>query len=133
MEIKLYKMDVKSTFLNGYLKEEEYQSQPPGFENHDFPIHVFKLDKALYGLKQAPRVWYECLSKILIDNDFQRGKVDNTLFLKSKGKQLLIVQVYVNDIIFGATNNDLCDEFSKLMKSEFEKSMMGDLNCFLGL
>jgi len=94
---------------------------------------VFKLDKALYGLKQAPRAWYERFSSFLIDNNFQRGKADNTLFFKSKGEHLLIVQVYVDDIIFGATNNDLCDEVSKLIKSEFEMSMMGELNFFLGL
>jgi len=133
MEIRLCQMDVKSAFLNGYLKEEVYVKQPPGFESHDFSNHVFKLDKALYGLKQAPRAWYERLLSFLIDNDFQRGKVDNTLFLKSKGEYLFIVQAYVDDIIFGATNNDLCNEFSKLMKSEFEMSMMGELNFFLGL
>jgi len=86
MEIKLYQMDVKSAFLNGYLKEEVYVSQPPGFQNRDLPNHVFKLDKALYCLKQAPRAWYERLSKFLIDNGFRRGKVDNTLFVKSKGE-----------------------------------------------
>ena len=133
MGIKLYQMDVKSAFLNGYLKEEVYVSQPPGFENQEFPDYVFKLDKALYGLKQAPRAWYERLSTFLIENGFHRGKVDNTLFLKSKGEHLLIVQVYVDDIIFGATHNDLCDGFSTLMKSEFEMSMMGELNFFLGL
>jgi len=84
-------------------------------------------------LKQAPTAWCERLSKFLIDNVFQRGKVDNTLFLKPKGKQLLIVQVYVDDIIFRSTNSDLCDKFSKLMGSEFEMSMMGELNFFLGL
>jgi len=132
MEIKLYQIDIKSAFLNGYLKKEVYISQPPCFDNHDFPNHVFKLDKALYGLKQAPKVWYERLSKFLIDNGFQRGKADNTLFLKSKGEHLLIVQVYVNDIIFSATNSDLCDNFSKLMRSEFKMNMMGELNFFLG-
>jgi len=133
MEIKLYQMDVKSAFLNGYLKEEVYVSQPPGFKVHDFPNHVFKLDKVLYGLKQASSAWYGCFSKFLIDNSFQWGKVDNILFLKSKGEHLLIVQVYVDDIIFGATNSDLCDVLSKLMRSEFEMSMMGKLNFFLGL
>jgi len=73
------------------------------------------------------------LLNFLLENDFRRGKVDNTLFLKSKGEHLLIVQVYVNDIIFGATHNDLCNEFSKMMRSEFEMSMMGELNFFLGL
>ena len=91
MEIKLYQMEVKSAFLNGYLKEEVYIKQPPGFESHDFSNHVFKLDKALYGLKQTPRAWYERLSSFLIENDFQRGKIDNTLFMKSKGEHLLIV------------------------------------------
>ena len=91
MDFKLYQMDVKSAFLNGYLKEEVFVSQPPGFDNHDLPNHVFKLDKALYGLKQAPRAWYERLSKFLIDNGFQKGKVDNTLFLKPKGEHFLIV------------------------------------------
>jgi len=91
MEIKLYQMDVKSALLNGYLKEEVYVSQPPGFENHDFLNRVFKRDKALYSLKQAPRAWYESLSNFLIENGFQRGKVDNTLFIKSKGEHLLIV------------------------------------------
>ena len=133
MGIKLYQMDVKSAFLNGYLKEEVYVKQPPGFENGDFPNHVFKLDKALYGLKQAPRAWYERLSSFLLENDFRRGKVDNTLFLKSKGEHLLIVQVYVDDIIFGATHHDLCNDFSNMMRSEFEMSMMGELNFFLGL
>jgi len=91
MEFKLYQMNVKSAFLNGYLKEEVYVMQPPGFENNELPNHVFKLDKALYGLKQAPRAWYEQLSNFLLKNDFRRGKVDNTLFLKSKGEHLLIV------------------------------------------
>jgi len=85
MEFKLYQMDVKSEFLNGYLREEVYVMQPPGFESNEFPNHVFKLDKALYGLKQAPRAWYERLSNFLLENNFRRGKVDNTLFLKSKG------------------------------------------------
>ena len=97
------------------------------------PNHVFKLDKALYGLKQAPRAWYERLSNFLSENGFRRGKVDNTLFLRIKGEHLLIVQVYVDDIIFGATHGNLWNEFSKMMRSEFEMSMMGELNFFLGL
>ena len=98
-----------------------------------FSNHVFKINKALYGLKQAPRAWYERLSNFLLENDFRRGKVDNTLFLKTKEEHLLIVQVYVDDIIFGATHENLCNEFSKMMRSEFEMSMMGELNFFLGL
>jgi len=91
MKFKLYQMDVKNAFLNGCLKEEVYVMQPPRFENNEFPNHVFKLDKALYGLKQAPGAWYERLSNFLLKNGFRRDKVDNTLFLKTKGEHLLIV------------------------------------------
>ena len=126
-------MDVKSAFLNGYIEEEVYVEQPPGFESIEFPNHIFKLSKALYGLKQALRAWYERLSKFLIENNFVRGKVDTTLFTKEKDNELLIVQIYVDDIIFGSTNSFLCEEFSKIMQGEFEMSLMGELNYFLGL
>ncbi|XP_022639218.1 uncharacterized protein LOC111242059, partial [Vigna radiata var. radiata] len=126
-------MDVKSAFLNGFIKEEVYVSQPPGFEDFKFPDHVYKLKKALYGLKQTPRSWYERLSTFLIDNDFSRGKVDSTLFTKKVVKHILIVQVYVDDIIFGSTDDSLCEEFAEIMQGEFEMSMMGELNFFLGL
>ncbi|KAM6587476.1 hypothetical protein CsatA_010081 [Cannabis sativa] len=129
----LYQMDVKIAFLNGYIMEEVYVSQPPGFQNHKYPNHVYKLKKALYGLKQALRAWYERLSTFLISNGFSMGKADNTLFIKRKSKDIIIVQIYVDDIIFGATNDALCEEFSKCMHSEFEMSMMGELNFFLGL
>ena len=87
--------------------EEVYVAQLPGFENHDFPNHVFKLSKVLYGLKQAPRAWYDRLSKFLNDNGFTRRKIDNTLFVKTKNHDMLIVQIYVDDIIFGATNENM--------------------------
>jgi len=131
--IKLFQMDVKSAFLYGFLNEEVFVRQPPGFENIEKPNHVFKLTKALYGLKQAPRAWYERLSIFLLKNSFSRGKIDTTLFRKTDKNDLLIVQVYVDDIIFGATNETMCDDFSKLMESEFEMSMMGELKFFLGL
>jgi hypothetical protein len=130
---KLFQMDVKSAFLNGFLNEEVYVHQPPGFKDEHKPNHVFKLTKALYGLKQAPRAWYERLSTFLLDNGFSRGKIDTTLFRKTNDQDLLIVQVYVDDIIFGATNEKMCEEFSNLMQSEFEMSMMGELRFFLGL
>lgn len=104
-----------------------------GFENVDLPNHVFKLDKALYGLKQAPRAWYERLSKFLLDNGLKRGWIDNTLFMKAWGWNLLIIQIYVDNIIFGATTTSHCDEFARRMSSEFEICMMGELNFFLGL
>ncbi|XP_075106756.1 uncharacterized protein LOC142179781 [Nicotiana tabacum] len=130
---KVTLMDVKSAFLNGYLEDEVFVKQPPRFESEVFSYYVFKLDKALYGLKQAPRAWYERLSKFLLANNFVRGKVDNTLFLRSRGKNILIVQVYVDDIIFGVTNKAMCKEFTEMMGNEFEMSMMGELNFFLGL
>ena len=128
--IKLFQMDVKSAFLNGFLNEEVYVHQPPGFENTNKPNHVFKLTKALYGLKQAPRAWYERLSTFLIKNDFSRGKIDTTLLRKDNKTNFLIVQIYVDDIIFGSTNEKMCDDFSNLMQSDFEMSMMGELRFF---
>ena len=97
-------MDVKSDFLNGDLKEEVYVKQPPEFEDIELLNHVFKLNKALYGLKQAPRAWYDRLSKFLLKNGFKRGKIDNTFFLMKMEQELLIIQIYVDDIIFGATS-----------------------------
>ncbi|KAH9658405.1 hypothetical protein KPL70_023484 [Citrus sinensis] len=129
----LYQMDIKSAFLNGYIMEEVYVKQPPGFENEKFPDHVYKLSKALYGLKQAPRAWYDRLKNFLLDNDFSMGKADTTLFVKHKNQDILIVQIYVDDIIFGSTNELLCKDFSSCMSQEFEMSMMGELKYFLGL
>jgi hypothetical protein len=129
---KLYQMDVKSTFLNGPIKEEVYVEQPPGFESEGYPNHVYKLHKALYGLKQAPRAWYECLRDFLIENGFRIGKADSTLFTRKMGKYLFVCQIYVDDIIFGSTNKSFCDEFSKIMTDRFEMSMMEILTFFLG-
>ncbi len=125
-------MNVKSAFLNGFIVEEVHVEQPPGFENHEFPNHVFKLSKALYGLKQELRAWYEWLSGFLIEKCFTRGKLDITLFLMFDRKDMLFVQIYVDDIIFGSTNENLCKDFSKTMQDEFEMSMMGKLKFFLG-
>ncbi|KAK2451190.1 putative mitochondrial protein [Trifolium repens] len=131
--ITLHQMDVKSAFLNGVISEEVYVKQPPGFEDLKNPDYVFKLKKSLYGLKQAPRAWYERLSNFLLENGFQKGQIDNTLFRKTTKKDILIIQIYVDDIIFGSTNASLCKNFSKLMQDEFEMSMMGELKFFLGI
>jgi len=87
----------------------------------------------LYGLKQAPKSLYERLSNFLVSHDYRRGKVNPTLFIKECKKNIFVVQIYVDDIIFGSTNNDLCQEFAKIMQGEFEMSMMGELTFFLGL
>jgi hypothetical protein len=129
---KLYQMNVKSAFLNGPIKEEVYVEQPPGFEDSEYPSHVYKLSKALYGLKQAPRTWYECLRNFLITNGFKVGKADSTLFTKTIAKDLFICQIYVDAIIFGATNKSSCEDFSRIMIQKLEMSMMGELKYFLG-
>ncbi|GJZ99939.1 retrovirus-related pol polyprotein from transposon TNT 1-94 [Tanacetum coccineum] len=131
MNFIFYQMDVKSAFLNGKLKEEVYVKQPPGFESNEFPNHVCKLEKALYRLKQAPRAWYETLSTFLIEHKFVRGKIDNTLFVYKTQTDVILVQIYVDDIIFGSTNIKLCKQFAKLMTQRYEMSMMGVLTYFL--
>jgi hypothetical protein len=130
---KLYQMDVKSAFLNGVLQEEVYVEQPKGFQDPHHPHHVYKLKKALYGLKQAPRAWYERLTTYLLAKGFTRGQADRTLFIRKQGTHKLIAQIYVDDIIFGANLDSLAHEFSEEMKQEFEMSMIGELNYFLGL
>ncbi|GJX91865.1 putative ribonuclease H-like domain-containing protein [Tanacetum coccineum] len=133
LQFKLQKMDVKSAFLYGKIEEEVYVCQPPGFEDPDFPDKVYKVEKALYGLHQAPKAWYETLSTYLLDNGFQRGKIDKTLFIRRHKGDILLVQVYVDDIIFGSTNKKLCVAFEKLMHEKFQMSSTGELTFFLGL
>ncbi|GJV19314.1 uncharacterized mitochondrial protein-like protein [Tanacetum coccineum] len=126
-------MDVKSAFLYGKIEEEVYVCQPPGFEDLDFPDRVYKVEKALYRLHQAPRAWYETLSTYLLDNRFQRGKIDKTLFIRRVKSDILLVQVYVDDIIFGSTKKSLCIEVEKMMHKKFQMSSMGELTFFIGL
>jgi hypothetical protein len=130
---KLYQMDVKSAFLNGVLEEEVYVRQRLGFESEKYSHWVYKLNKALYGLKQAPRAWYGRLRGFLFERGFERGKVDQTLFLLRQGRDILIVHVYVDDIVFGGSSNSLVARFAEDMSREFEMSMMGELQFFLGL
>ncbi|GJU90599.1 putative ribonuclease H-like domain-containing protein [Tanacetum coccineum] len=129
----VYQMDVKSVFLYGTIKEEVYVCQPPSFEDPQFFDKVYKVEKALYGLHQAPRAWYETLSTYLIKNGFIRGTIDKTLFKKKDKCDILLVQVYVDDIIFGSTKKSMCDEFEGLMQKRFQMSSMGELTFFLGL
>ncbi|GJT17576.1 putative ribonuclease H-like domain-containing protein [Tanacetum coccineum] len=127
------KMDVKSAFLYGTIEEEVYVCQPPSFEDPQFPDKVYKVEKALYGLHQAPRAWYETLSTYLLENGFRRGTIDKTLFIKKDKGDILLVQVYVDDIIFGSTKKSLCVEFEQMMHKRFQMSSMGELTFFLGL
>nr|GEV92846.1 retrovirus-related Pol polyprotein from transposon TNT 1-94 [Tanacetum cinerariifolium] len=125
-------MDVKTAFMNGILREEVYVSQPDGFVDKDNP-NAYKLKKAIYGLKQAPRVWYDLLLQFLLSRDFSKGTVDPTLFIRRQGKDILLVQIYVYDIIFASITPELCDKFSKIICSKFKMSMIGKISFFLGL
>ncbi|GJU87916.1 retrovirus-related pol polyprotein from transposon TNT 1-94 [Tanacetum coccineum] len=129
----IYQMDVKTEFLNGLLKEEVYVAQPDGFVDPDHPDKVYRLRKALYGLKQAPRAWYDELSNFLMSKGFTKGTIDPTLFTIRYGEDILLVQIYVDDIIFGSTNPKFSKRFEKLMHSRFEMSLMGEMKFFLGL
>nr|GFB71192.1 hypothetical protein [Tanacetum cinerariifolium] len=129
----IYKMDVKMAFLNGPMKEEVYVSQPDAFVDPDHPENVYRLRKALYGLKQAPRAWYDELSKFLTSKGFTKGTIDPTLFTIRYGEDILLVQIYVDDIIFGSTNFKYTKRFEKLMHSRFEMSLMGEMKFFLRL
>ncbi|GJY53499.1 retrovirus-related pol polyprotein from transposon TNT 1-94 [Tanacetum coccineum] len=114
MNMIVYQMDVKTAFLNGILREEVYVSQPDGFVDQDNPNHMYKLKKALYGLKQAPHVWYDLLSKFLLSHEFSKGTMDPTLFIRRQGKDILLVQIYVDDIIFADPVDTPMVEKSKL-------------------
>ncbi|GJW06158.1 retrovirus-related pol polyprotein from transposon TNT 1-94 [Tanacetum coccineum] len=127
MNMTVYQMDVKTAFLNGILCEEVYVNQSDGFVDPDNPNHVYRLKKALYGLKQAPRAWYDLLSSSLQSQDFSKGTVDPTLFIRREGKDMLLVQIYVDDIIFASTTPELCDKFAEIMCSKFKMSMMESL------
>ncbi|GJX81857.1 putative ribonuclease H-like domain-containing protein, partial [Tanacetum coccineum] len=133
MGFTVYQMDVKSAFLYGTIEEEVYVHQPPGFVDHVHPNKVYKVIKALYGLHQAPKAWYETLSSFLMENGFRRGTIDKTLFIKKKKSDIMLVQVYVDDIIFGSTKKSLCTEFEDCMHKRFQMSSMGELTFFLGL
>ncbi|GJT17200.1 putative ribonuclease H-like domain-containing protein [Tanacetum coccineum] len=133
MGFTIYQMDVKSTFLYGTIEEQVYVHQPPGFVDPAHPNKVYKVIKALYGLHQAPRAWYETLSSFLMENSFRRGTIDKTLFIKKKKSDIMLVQVYVDDIIFGSTKKSMCTEFEDCMHKRFQMSSMGELTFFLGL
>ncbi|GKF10719.1 retrovirus-related pol polyprotein from transposon TNT 1-94 [Tanacetum coccineum] len=129
----IYQMDVKTAFLNGLLKEEVYVAQPDGFVYPDHPEKGYRLRKSLYGLKQAPRAWYDELSNFLMSKGFTKGIIDPTLFMIKYGEDILLVQIYVDDIIFGSTNPKFSKRFEKLMHGRFEMSLMGEMKFFLGL
>jgi hypothetical protein len=108
---KLYQMDVKSVFLNGVIQENVYVRQPRGFESTKYPNRVYKFSKALYGLKQASRAWYGRLKTFLLEHGYVMGSIDKTLFTLNHGTNFLLVQIYVDDIIFGGPSHTLVSRF----------------------
>ena len=133
LKFKLYQIDLKTAFLNGFLKEDVYMAQPKGLIDPHFPNHVLYLKKTLYGLKQALRAWYDQLTQYLVSHGFTKGKVDQTFFIKREDDELIVTQVYVDYIIFQSTKDELAHSFLKLMQVEFEMSMIGELTHFLSL
>ncbi|GKA33598.1 putative ribonuclease H-like domain-containing protein [Tanacetum coccineum] len=133
MGFPVYQMDVKSAFLYDTIEEEVYVHQPLGFVDPAYPHKVYKVVKALYGLHQTPRAWYETLSSFLLENGFRKGTIDKTLFIKKNKSDIMLVQVYVDDIIFGSTKQSMCTEFEDCMHKRFQMSSMGELTFFLGL
>jgi hypothetical protein len=130
---KLYQMDVKSAFLIGVIQDEVFVRQPPSFENPKYPNRVYKLSKALCGLKQAPRAWYARLKTFLLEHRYIMGSLDKTLLTLKHGNDILLVQIYVNDIIFSGSSHMLESSFQEMIEKEFQMSMMGELTFFLGL
>ncbi|GJR10616.1 retrovirus-related pol polyprotein from transposon TNT 1-94 [Tanacetum coccineum] len=126
-------MDIKMAFLNGPIKEEVYVAQPDGFVDPNHQEKVYRIRKALYGLKQAPKAWYDELSTFLMSKGFTKCTIDPTLFTIRYGEDILLMQIYVNDIIFGSTNPKYSKRFEKLKHSRFEMSVIGEMKFFLGL
>ena len=133
LNFKLYQMDVKSAFLDGMLQEEVYVAQPKDFVDPHRPDDVYKLKRALYVLKQAPRARYDRLTAYLTEHGFKRGFAETTLFIRKDKNSFVVAQIYVDDIVFGATNDSLAYSFAYEMKAMFEMSMVGELTYFLGL
>jgi hypothetical protein len=128
--VKVYHMDVKSSFLNGELEEEVYIDQPEGFQLSENTNYVCKLKRTLYGLKEALRAWYSRLDKYLQQERFRKGSVDNNLYIKVSRGNILLIEVYVDDIIFGSDDDRLSQKFAKDMQNEFQMSLLGELSLF---
>jgi hypothetical protein len=131
--VKVYQMDVKSACLNGELEEEFYIEKPGGFQLSENTDYVCKLKKALYGLKKDPREWYSRSDKYLQQTGFRKGSADNNLYIKVIQGNILLIEVYVDDIIFGSDDDRLSQKFTKDMQNEFEMSLLRELSFFMGL
>jgi hypothetical protein len=130
---KLYQMDMKNNFTNSIIQEEVFVRQPTGFKNLKYPNRVYKLSKYLYGLKQAPQTWYARLKSFLLDHGYVLGSADKIIFTLNHVIDFLLIQIYVDDIIFGGSSHTLVSIFQETMENEFQMTMMGELTFFLGI
>jgi hypothetical protein len=130
---KLYQMDMKSVFINSVMQEEVFVKQPPGFENPKYPSRIYKVSIALYGLKQASMTWYAKLKSFLLEHGYAMSSVDKTLFTLKCGNDFLLVQIYMDAIIFGGSSHSLVSSFQEMIVNEFQMSMMEELTFFLGI
>jgi hypothetical protein len=130
---KLYQIDVKNDLLNDVIQEEMFVSQPPDFENPKYPNRVYNLSKALYGFKQAPLAFYAMLKTFLLEHGYVMGSIDKTLFTLKHGNDFLLVQTYIDDIIFDSSSHSLVSSFQEMMENQFQMSMMGELTFFSGI
>ncbi|RVX11445.1 Retrovirus-related Pol polyprotein from transposon TNT 1-94 [Vitis vinifera] len=130
---KMRQLDVKNAFLHGFLKEEVFMEQPPGFINEDLLNHVCKLNRSLYGLKQAPRAWFDRLSQCLLHLGFCCGKADSSLFILHKSQSIVLLLIYVDDIIVIGNDNNIISDLISTLSSEFSLKDLGSLHYFLGL
>ncbi|KAK3024990.1 hypothetical protein RJ639_044367 [Escallonia herrerae] len=127
-------MDVKSVFLNGYLEEEVYNEQPPGYIKKGQEDKVYRLKKALYGLKQAPRAWNMRIDDYFQKNDFMKSPSEHTLYTKkNKEGDIMIVCLYMDDMIFTENNPGMFNNFKKAMTKEFEMTDIGEMSYFHGV
>ena len=134
MNFKLFQMNVKNIFLNGYIAEEVYVEQPPSFENHAFPNHIFKLNKALYGLKQAGRRWYKTFEKILNQIGFTRAYYDKAVFYKRNREVIIgIIFIHVDDATIIAQSVNDINKIKEDIGKHLEYTDGGEINWLLGI
>ena len=130
---ELHHLDVKTTFLNGEIKEDIYITQPESFLIKGKEDHILKLQKALYGLKQAPKAWNSKLNKVLIQKGFVRSKNDDAMYYEANMQDKLIIGVHVDDMIITGSNSYKIIKFKENMKQVFKMTDLGTLSSYLGI
>lgn len=130
---KIFQLDVKSAFLNGYLQEEIFVEQPKGFVVRGEEGKVYLLKKALYGLKQAPRAWYSRIDEHLLKLDFKKSLSESTLYIRNSNSDYIVVSLYVDDLFVTGNNPSMINKFKAEMMKVFEMTDLGEMSYFLGM